>query len=317
MKYISLILFLVTHFAWAEPEWATNIVIDPDSYIAIGIGDSLSNAKLDAKNQIASSIHSTHTFTISQSVGSRGLKGFSETSSYSETNAEKVLLPELTWPHMEGKNGLYYVMGKAKKSDLVDLYERTLSITVTKYSNQLISNTLSLKDYLLLLSDKEEVMLAAERASIIYKDSLKGKKLYSQFVSLIDKTNKYVNEACLKIIYKGHSSFERKMFEPMVEQALASSGLSVGTLGECDTLKFNIVSEGSKANGQRTDKIKLFIELGEPAVTSKAVSFFGYSSGSKKKSFSNAVDNFNQHFNSDNYFMLYLLDSSKSTLYIQ
>lgn len=316
MKYISFIIALVTSVAWAHPEWAKNIASDPNVYIGVGIGDTLVNAKLDAKNQIASSIRSIHTFAISKVVKTNGLTGVSDTYSNSESSAYKVLLPELIWPHMEEYNGLYYVMAKVKKGELVTLYERKLAITASNYSKQVTSHKLSLKDYLKLIRGREEILLAAERASIIYGESSRGKQFHAWFLSLIEKTNQYSNKSCLKVDYKGHSSFERKVFKPMVEQALASSGMAVNNSSLCELVKININSEASKANGQRTDKIKLFVELGTPTIVSKTIAFVGYSGGSKKASFSNATDNFIEHFNYNNSFMSYLLSDSKQTLFI-
>jgi hypothetical protein len=317
MKYVSLILTLVTSVAWAQPEWVNNIEIDPDSYIGIGIGDSLFNAKLDAKNQIASSIRSTHTFAISKVVKTNALTTISDSYSKVESSAYKVLLPEVLWLHIEENNGLYYVMGKAQKIDLVTLYERQLAVTASNYSKQVTSDNLSLKDYLKLISGRDDILLAAERASIIYGESSKGKQFYAQFISLIEKTNKYNNKTCFNVDYKGHSSFERKVFKPMVEKALASSGMTVSNSSSCELVRININSEVSKANGLRTDKIKLFVELGVPRVASKTIAFVGNSSGSKKASFLNASDNFSHHFNYSNPFMSYLLDDSKQIYFIK
>lgn len=316
MKYAILLLLLASNVVCAQPKWTLNIASDPSTFIGVGVGDSLANAKLDAKNQIASSIRSTHSFAISKVVNTTQLEGTSETSSISKSNSNNVLLPELMWPHIDRYNGVYYVMGKIRKNDLIALYERTLAITASEYSKQLVLNELTLQDYLKLLSGQEKIALAAERASIIYDDSSKGKEFHALFLSLNKKLNQHSNKSCIKIFYKGSSSFERKMFEPMVEQVLASSGITVDTLVSCEPVKINVNSDGSKVNGQRIDKIKLFVELGSPVIVSKTVTFGGRSSGSKKSSYSNAVDNFIQYFNENNPFMGYLLDTSKSTLVI-
>ena len=316
MKYSLFIVVFASLNAWAQPDWVEQVKPDSSAYVGIGIGDTLANAKLDAKNQIASSISSTHSFEISQTVETIGDEGTQRSSSHTHSNADHILLPEISWPQIASEDGIYYVMGKVSKTELVNLYERTLAISSSEFSGQTGPGALSFKDYLRLFEARDELALSAKRAAIISDSSAAGKHYHAQFVELLTKLNGYQSSSCLKVNYKGHS-YEGKIFKPMVESALSTAGVNVKNDAACETLDINASSESSRSGTQRVDAITLYFELGSPVVRSKTVALEGKSSGSKKAALINATDVFNRHFDRSNSLMNFLLDPATSDVVIQ
>lgn len=317
MKYFTYLYMLISINAWGQPTFVNEIKTNSAMYTAVGIGDTLTNAKLDATNQISSSIRSTHSYYLNQSIDTVGDKGEHYSSSSIQSAAKDVLLPELRWIKMEEDSGLYYVLGEVHKKDLVALYERTLSIMSNDYAKQINATQLGFQEYLQLLAKHEDIQLAAERASIIYEQSAMGKTYHEQFVGLLKKISEFNNTSCMQVNYIGHSGYDEKIFTPMVETALSKSRITVSEGSACELVAINVNSDSERTTDGRKDTITLHIELGSPAIKSKTVTFYGASSGSKKAAYINAVEQFNQHFDQSNSLMGYLLDDSQDHQAIQ
>lgn len=317
MKYLSALCALFSLNAWSQPNWVNNVKPNSKVYAGVGIGETLANAKLDATSQISSSIRSSHSYYINQAVETVGDKGEQTSYSSMQSEAKNMLLPELKWVKMEGDSGLYYVLGEVRKTELVTLYERTLAMTSNDYAKQINTYQLSFQEYLQLLAQHEDIQLAAERASIIHDQSPKGEAYYQQFVGLLKKISVFGHSNCMQVSYKGHSAYDGKTFTPMVEAALSQSRINVSDNPVCEPVTINTNSESERTTDGRKDKITLYIELGSPAVKSKTVAFYGTSSGSKKAAYSNAIEQFNRHFNKSNSLMSYLLDDSQHHRLIQ
>lgn len=317
MKYLGALCAVVSFGACSQPDWVNEITLNPNYYTAVGIGETLANAKLDSASQISASIRSTHSFYLKQTIETVGEKGSQTSSSSMQSETKNMLLPEIQWVKMEGDNGLYYVLGQVKKNDLVSLYERTLAMMSSNYIKQINAKQISFQEYLQLLAKHEDIQIAAERASIIHGDSPMGETYYQQFVELLKKISQFGDASCMQVTYKGHSTFDGKTFTPMIEAALSQSRITVSDNASCTPITINANAESERSSGGRKDKITLHIALGSPAVKSKTITFYGKSSGSKKVAYANAVEQFNRHFDRSNSLMGYLLDDSELKLQIQ
>lgn len=317
MKYIIFLFAFAITNVWAQPQWAQNPISNPDFYTGIGIGDSLSAAKLDAKNQIVSSIRSTHSYFLSQTIETTGNRGEQKTASKVSSSSNEVLLPEVAWVNSTSKNGLFYTLGRVDKKEFVQLYEQHLDISLSNYQSHLNKQNFSFSEYITLVSYRPTLEQLAERASFISGYSEKGKKHLAQIITLLKNISNHGDSICMRVVYKGSSSFEKRIFLPMVENAFSSSGLVLRNTSDCEPVNININSHSTRNGEDRIDKITLFIDVGSPSVISKNVTFFGQSSGSKKNSYADSVMNFYRHFNQKNNFGLFILDESKSSLVIQ
>lgn len=317
MKYFSFLFFFAIANVWAQPEWAKNPAIDPNVYTGIGIGDSLTAAKLDAKNQITSSIRSTNSFFLNQTIETLGNKAEQKTTYQASSSSKNMMLPEIDWVNTTIENGLFYTLGQVDKKEFIRLYEQHLYISLSRYQSQLNKRNFEFNEYLSLLSKKEKLETLAEQASLISSASEKGKQHLRQIIILLKNINEHSSSICMRVSYKGSSSFENKIFTPMIENAFSNMGITLKNKIECEPIVIRVNSDVTKNEAHRTDEITLFLDIGLPISISKIVTFYGQSSGSKKNSYADSVMNFDDFFHHKMEFSSFIFEESKSSLVIK
>ncbi|MGR6832086.1 hypothetical protein [Aliivibrio wodanis] len=317
MRTVFILLGFIPSFVIAAPFWYDNLELKSNQYIGSGLGESIGLAKQEAIKQISFSLSSTISSSLNETIKTVGNSGTMETQSSTEMVNKSVLLPKITWEHIEAEHGIYYAQGRVDKADVITLYENTLKVQSKKFDYLLGQKQIDLSDYLVITQSSEALKTHLIQATTIMSESEIAKNEYNKVMSIFDKQNAYKNTMCMSVAYKGHSSFERKMLQPSIESAIQNSGLKLKSGSSCESVTFNSNSTTSKTNGTRTESVKIHISLGSPAIASKVISVIGSSSGSKKAAMSDVASKFSSHFDQRNNLVHYLLNSNKAEITIQ
>ena len=317
MRIAFILLGLLPSLVIAAPSWYDNPELNSNQYIGSGLGESIGLAKQEAIKQISFSLSSTISSSLNETIKTVGNSGTMETKSSTEMVNKSVLLPKITWKHIEEEHGIYYAQGSVDKIEVIKLYENTLRSQSKRFDYLLSEKEIDLSDYLAITQSSVALQTHLIQSTTIMSGSEIAKNEYNKVMSILDKQNAFKNSMCMTVKYKGHSSFERKMLQPSIESAIQNSGLKLKSESSCELVTFNSNSTTSKNNGIRTESVKIHISLGSPAIASKVISIIGSSSGSKKAAMSDVSSKFLSHFDQRNNLVHYLLNSNLSELTIK
>lgn len=317
MKVVLILLALIPSIVISAPSWYDNPELNSNKYMGSGLGESIDSAKKEAIKQISLSLSSTISSNLNETIKTVGNSGTMETKSSTELANQSVLLPQITWKHIEEDHGIYYAQGSVDKTEVINLYENTLRSQSKQFEYLLSEKEIDLSDYLSITQSSEALQTHLIQSTTIMSESEIAKNEYNKVMSILDKQNAFKNSMCMTVTYKGHSSFERKMLQPSIESAIQNSGLKLKSDSSCELVTFNSNSTTSKNNGIRTESVKIHISLGSPAIASKVISVIGSSSGSKKAAMSDVSSKFLSHFDQRNNLVHYLLDSNLPELIVK
>lgn len=317
MRIIFILLGCIPSFVVAAPSWYDNPELNSNQYIGSGLGESIGLAKQEAMKQISFSFSSNMSTSINETINTVGDSGIVATEAVTEMANKSVLLPKITWKHIEAEHGVYYAQGSVDKTEVIKLYENTLRSQSKKFDYLSSKKQIDLSDYLAITQSSEALQTQLIQSTTILSESEIAKDEYNKVMSVFDQQNAFKNSMCMTVTYKGHSSFERKMLQPSIESAIQNSGLKLKSETSCESITFNSNSTTSKSNGTRTESVKIQINLGNPIIASKVISVIGISSGSKKAAMSDVASKFSTHFDQRNNLVHYLLSSNLPELIIK
>lgn len=317
MKFAFVILGLLPNVVIAAPSWYDHPDLNANQYIGSGLGENIDLAKQEVMKQISFSLSSNISTSINETIKTIGDSGSVTTEAATKMANKSVLLPKITWQHIEAEHGIYYAQGSVDKAEVIKLYENTLRSQSKQFDYLSSKKQIDLSDYLAITQSSEALQTQLIQSTTILSESEIAKDEYNKVMSIFDQQNAFKNSMCMTVTYKGHSSFERKMLQPSIESAIQNSGLKLKSETSCESITFNSNSTTSKSNGTRTESVKIQINLGNPVIASKIISVIGISSGSKKAAMSDVASKFSTHFDQRNNLVYYLLSSNLPELIIK
>ncbi|MFT4836554.1 MAG: hypothetical protein ACJAYB_001991 [Psychromonas sp.] len=312
IKLIMLGLNLLSFSVLASPEWVNNIQPKSGHITGVGVAENIAKAKQSARVDIAKTLYANVSSVFSSRVTTSGDNGLLETSSANQIESEDVLLPNLFWDKIEAFDGVYYVLGSVKKSEIISLYKKNLSMAIKPFENIHNKATINLNDYLFLLGQKDTLNLVAKRASAIASISTVGKLYHDQIYQLLGKQNKFVGSVCFTV-EQSRDRLADKIYLPAIESAVQGDRFQLSDKGECISIQFR--SKTERINKKRV-LVSMQLDIGQPAAVSKLVKFRGTSSGSYKSAMFDAAENFSNHFINHDGLLNQLLNSPENAIEI-
>lgn len=312
-KALFLIASLCSFSVFAIPQWV-NTPPSPAGYlVGIGLGEDVRTSKQAAITDVAMALNSNVSSAVSSTATTSGMIGSFDTSSTQSVVSENVLLPQISWENIESENGIVYTMAKVRISEVVDLYERNLNITLKPFSNILNKQQIDLNDYVFLIANQSALTSSAKRAAAISSRSVPAVNHHQNIETLFSKKNEFIGSTCFNV-KKSNDRMADKIYLPSIESAIQSSRFKLQKGHDCIPVKFRAKTERT---GKTVANVTMQISIGQPAAVSKVIKFKGQSGGSYKSAMMDAADNFSNYFIGDKALLVSLLNESGNTIEIE
>jgi len=312
IKLIMLGSSLLSSCVFAAPEWVNNVQQKDGYIIGVGLAEDIAKAKQSATADIANTLYANVSSVFSSKAKTSGDTGLLETSSENIIESEDVLLPNIHWDKIEEFNGTYYALGSVKKSEIISLYKKNLSMALKPFENIQNKSVINLNDYLFLLAHKKTLNLSAKRASAIASLSSVGKIFHEQIYQLFSKQNKFVGSVCFNV-KKSRDRLADKIYLPAIESAFQSDRFELSQKSACVPIKFRSKTERVD---KKTAQVSMQLDIGQPVIVNKLIKFAGTSSGSYKSAMFDAADNFANYFINNGGLLNKLLNSPENVIEI-
>lgn len=297
----------------ATPDWINNIPKKEGCIIGVGLAEDVVKAKQSARADIAKTLYANVSSVFTSIAKTSGDIGLLETTSENKVESEDILLSNIHWEKLEASDGIYYAMASVRKSELVSIYQKNLTMALKPFENIQSKSTINLSDYLFLITNKNILHLSAKRASAISSLSIVGKTFHDEIHQLLTKQNKFVGTTCFNV-KKSHDRMADKIYRPSIESALQADRFQLRNSSDCVPIKFRAKTE---RKDKKTAQVSMQMDIGQPVIVSKLIKFSGTSSGSYKTAMFDAADNFSNYFALHGGLLNELLNGSENTIEIQ
>jgi len=311
-RFIFIVATLTSFPALSTPEWVNNLQPKAGYIIGVGVAEDIAKAKQSATADIAKTLYANVSSVFSSRATTSGDSGLLETLSENQIESEDVLLPNIYWDKLEASDGIYYARASVKKSELISLYKKNLSMVLKPFENIHNKEAINLNEYLFLLGHKDILDLAAKRASAIAPLSSVGKLFHDEVYQLSDMQNKFLGSVCFNV-KQSRDRLADKIYLPAIESAVQRDRFQLSDKVECISIKFRSKTERTD---KKTVQVSMQLDIGQPATVSKLIKFTGASSGSYKSAMFDAADNFSTYFINNDGLLNQLLNSPENSIEI-